>query len=62
VVEVCVRRLRMKLGEEAPIETVRHAGLAVSRSPGARSRSRTSPQWRCCRVGRRSPSTSSGSA
>jgi two-component system, OmpR family, response regulator len=30
VVEVCVRRLRKKLGDEAPIETVRHAGYRVS--------------------------------
>jgi two-component system copper resistance phosphate regulon response regulator CusR len=29
VVEVCVRRLRKKLGEEAPIETVRHAGYRL---------------------------------
>jgi DNA-binding response OmpR family regulator len=29
VVEVCVRRLRMKLGPEAPIETVRHAGYRL---------------------------------
>ena len=29
VVEVCVRRLRKKLGEDAPIETVRHAGYRV---------------------------------
>jgi DNA-binding response OmpR family regulator len=30
VVEVCVRRLRRKLGDKAPIETVRHAGYRVS--------------------------------
>jgi DNA-binding response OmpR family regulator len=30
VVEVCVRRLRKKLGEEAPIETVRHAGYRLN--------------------------------
>ena len=30
VVEVCVRRLRKKLGEQAPIETVRHGGYRVS--------------------------------
>ena len=29
VVEVCVRRLRKKLGTDAPIETVRHAGYRV---------------------------------
>ena len=29
VVEVCVRRLRKKLGERAPIETVRHAGYRL---------------------------------
>jgi DNA-binding response OmpR family regulator len=29
VVEVCVRRLRKKLGEEAVIETVRHAGYRL---------------------------------
>ena len=30
VVEVCVRRLRRKLGEDAAIETVRHAGYRVT--------------------------------
>jgi two-component system, OmpR family, copper resistance phosphate regulon response regulator CusR len=30
VVDVCVRRLRKKLGPSAPIETVRHAGYRVS--------------------------------
>jgi DNA-binding response OmpR family regulator len=30
VVEVCVRRLRRKLGPDAPIETVRHAGYRVA--------------------------------
>jgi two-component system copper resistance phosphate regulon response regulator CusR len=30
VVEVCVRRLRQKLGAEAPIETVRHGGYRLS--------------------------------
>jgi two-component system copper resistance phosphate regulon response regulator CusR len=30
VVEVCVRRLRKKLGEDAPIETVRHAGYRLN--------------------------------
>jgi DNA-binding response OmpR family regulator len=30
VVEVCVRRLRKKLGDDAPIETVRHAGYRLS--------------------------------
>jgi two-component system, OmpR family, copper resistance phosphate regulon response regulator CusR len=29
VVEVCIRRLRKKLGPEAPIETVRHAGYRL---------------------------------
>jgi two-component system copper resistance phosphate regulon response regulator CusR len=29
VVDVCVRRLRRKLGEDAPIETVRHAGYRI---------------------------------
>jgi two-component system, OmpR family, response regulator len=29
VVEVCIRRLRKKLGEDAPIETVRHAGYRL---------------------------------
>jgi two-component system copper resistance phosphate regulon response regulator CusR len=29
VVDVCVRRLRKKLGPEAPIETVRHAGYRL---------------------------------
>jgi DNA-binding response OmpR family regulator len=30
VVDVCIRRLRKKLGADAPIETVRHAGYRVS--------------------------------
>jgi DNA-binding response OmpR family regulator len=30
VVDVCVRRLRIKLGDEAPIETVRHAGYRLT--------------------------------
>ncbi|MDX6505706.1 MAG: two-component system, OmpR family, copper resistance phosphate regulon response regulator CusR [Gaiellaceae bacterium] len=30
VVDVCVRRLRKKLGEEAPIETVRHGGYRLT--------------------------------
>jgi two-component system, OmpR family, response regulator len=30
VVDVCVRRLRKKLGAESPIETVRHAGYRLS--------------------------------
>jgi two-component system, OmpR family, response regulator len=30
VVDVCVRRLRKKLGAEAPIETVRHAGYRIA--------------------------------
>jgi two-component system copper resistance phosphate regulon response regulator CusR len=30
VVDVCVRRLRKKLGDDAPIETVRHAGYRLS--------------------------------
>jgi len=30
VVEVCVRRLRLKLGPEAPIETIRHAGYRLA--------------------------------
>jgi two-component system copper resistance phosphate regulon response regulator CusR len=30
VVDVCVRRLRRKLGSDAPIETVRHAGYRIS--------------------------------
>jgi DNA-binding response OmpR family regulator len=30
VVDVCVRRLRLKLGEDAPIETVRHAGYRLT--------------------------------
>jgi two-component system, OmpR family, copper resistance phosphate regulon response regulator CusR len=30
VVDVCVRRLRKKLGENAPIETVRHAGYRLT--------------------------------
>jgi DNA-binding response OmpR family regulator len=29
VVDVCMRRLRRKLGDEAPIETVRHAGYRI---------------------------------
>ena len=31
VVDVCVRRLRKKLGPDAPIETVRHAGYRLAR-------------------------------
>jgi two-component system copper resistance phosphate regulon response regulator CusR len=30
VVDVCVRRLRKKLGSEAPIETVRHGGYRLT--------------------------------
>jgi DNA-binding response OmpR family regulator len=30
VVDVCVRRLRLKLGPEAPIETIRHAGYRLA--------------------------------
>jgi DNA-binding response OmpR family regulator len=30
VVDVCVRRLRTKLGQDAPIETVRHAGYRLA--------------------------------
>jgi DNA-binding response OmpR family regulator len=30
VVDVCIRRLRKKLGPDAPIETVRHAGYRLS--------------------------------
>jgi len=30
VVDVCVRRLRQKLGSDAPIETVRHGGYRLS--------------------------------
>ena len=30
VVDVCIRRLRKKLGPEAPIETVRHAGYRLA--------------------------------
>jgi DNA-binding response OmpR family regulator len=30
VVDVCVRRLRRKLGDDAPIETVRHAGYRLT--------------------------------
>jgi DNA-binding response OmpR family regulator len=30
VVDVCVRRLRLKLGPDAPIETVRHAGYRLA--------------------------------
>jgi DNA-binding response OmpR family regulator len=30
VVDVCIRRLRKKLGENAPIETVRHAGYRIT--------------------------------
>jgi DNA-binding response OmpR family regulator len=32
VVDVCVRRLRKKLGPEAPIETVRHGGYRLAPS------------------------------
>ena len=31
VVDVCVRRLRRKLGDDAPIETMRHAGYRITR-------------------------------
>jgi len=30
VVDVCIRRLRKKLGPDAPIETVRHAGYRLA--------------------------------
>src|SRR2546429_7022311 len=30
VVDVCIRRLRKKLGSDAPIETIRHAGYRLS--------------------------------
>ena len=30
VVDVCIRRLRKKLGGDAPIETVRHAGYRLT--------------------------------
>jgi DNA-binding response OmpR family regulator len=30
VVDVCVKRLRKKLGPESPIETVRHAGYRLA--------------------------------
>jgi DNA-binding response OmpR family regulator len=30
VVDVCVRRLRRKLGSDAPIETIRHAGYRIT--------------------------------
>jgi len=30
VVDVCVRRLRKKLGPDAPIETIRHAGYRLA--------------------------------
>ena len=30
VVDVCVRRLRKKLGPDAPIETVRHGGYRLA--------------------------------
>jgi DNA-binding response OmpR family regulator len=30
VVDVCIRRLRKKLGSDAPIETIRHAGYRVT--------------------------------
>jgi DNA-binding response OmpR family regulator len=29
VVDVCVRRLRTKLGADAPIETIRHGGYRI---------------------------------
>ena len=69
VVDVCVRRLRKKLGEEAPIETVRHAGYRLrcgldrSRSAWVALRDREPRRDGCRgRAGRRSRSTSSGSA
>ena len=30
VVDVCIRRLRQKLGAQAPIETVRHGGYRLT--------------------------------
>lgn len=33
VVEVCIRRLRTKLGPQAPIQTVRHAGYRLAAVP-----------------------------
>jgi DNA-binding response OmpR family regulator len=30
VVDVCVRRLRKKLGSDSPIETVRHGGYRLT--------------------------------
>jgi two-component system copper resistance phosphate regulon response regulator CusR len=30
VVEVCIRRIRKKLGDDAPIETIRHAGYRLT--------------------------------
>src|SRR5207247_9181401 len=30
VVDVCIRRLRKKLGADAPIETIRHAGYRLT--------------------------------
>ena len=36
VVEVCVRRLRQRLGPDAPIETVRNAGYRIALGYGAR--------------------------
>jgi DNA-binding response OmpR family regulator len=33
VVDVCVRRLRKKLGADAPIQTVRHAGYRFAAAP-----------------------------
>jgi DNA-binding response OmpR family regulator len=37
VVEVCIRRLRSKLGPQAPIQTVRHAGYRLATAPPART-------------------------
>src|SRR5207247_3877473 len=34
VVEVCIRRLRQKLGTDAPIETVRHGGYRLTAAEG----------------------------
>src|SRR5439155_24197226 len=37
VVDVCIRRLRKKLGPESPIETVRHAGYRLTAALGGRA-------------------------
>ena len=58
VVDVCVRRLRKKLGPASPIETVRHAGyrLAVGLASRRRARLGRRSRWAASRLMIASPS------